>query len=202
MSSIYYMVCPNCNSDLQIGHDIKTFFCMNCGNEFTVEQHGGIIYLKLHHETKVDTAKQITNELNTKSITSGPTSPVKINSLQEQAYRLEEAQRQATKPNLMAVETKVAELYEQKKSLKESGRKFLNFYIIIGLIYLAITYAIQPVVSSVNELLGNLAIYWVPVVIMLFTLYISAKNRINQNQKFIDSYINKLKAPQENTNQN
>lgn len=124
MSSIYNMVCPNCNSDLQIGHDIKTFVCMNCGNEFTVEQNGGIIYLKLHDETKVNTAKQITNELNAKSIALGPTSPISENSLQERAYHLGKAQRQATKPNLTAIEIKVAELYEQKKHLRKVAGNF------------------------------------------------------------------------------
>ncbi len=197
MENCVRISCPNCKNELQIGPDIESGVCLNCGNEFRVIRGGGIIHLLLTKERIETENGETRNGQEEKLCLAETDSIIKETLIPEQATITDLEQQQLLSSEKTAEERKISELIQQKKILEEWARKYRVMLIILGAICLVASYAMLPTVATYNELFINLAIFWFPIIIVIGVLYMRIINRVNKNNKFIDDYIHRLETHRE-----
>jgi len=197
MENCVRISCPNCKNELQIGPDIASGVCLNCGCEFHVVRGGGIIYLMLTKESIEPENSETRNGQEEIQCIAETDSIIKDTLIRKQATITDLEQQQFLSSEKTAEERKISELIRQKKILEERARKVRVGLIIFAAIYMVASYAMLPTVATYNELFINLAIFWFPIIIVIGVLYMRIINRVNKNNKFIDDYIHRLETHRE-----
>ena len=75
MSDYVTLSCPDCDSRLEVPHDIDQFACAECGAELAVRRRGGIVALELIEES--DPATRVTTDDGHTTTTQRPTTTKK-----------------------------------------------------------------------------------------------------------------------------